>query len=65
MSKHIELTKKEQEIFSCELLNDFEMMEIFAGEGDNIGCSNNCTNNCPTYASQCPCISVKGSCYSY
>ncbi|NCO54750.1 MAG: hypothetical protein COS14_02145 [Bacteroidetes bacterium CG02_land_8_20_14_3_00_31_25] len=48
------LTEREMEVFSNELLNDFEMMETFAG-GNNNGCTNNrcgvninffCGNNC-------------------
>lgn len=43
------LTKKEAGIFSIELLDDFSMMEIFAGNTNN-GCTNNgCTHNGCTY----------------
>ena len=54
-----QLTKREAEIFSPELLNDFEMAELFAG-GTNNGCTYN--NGCTVNESQCPCIAIKMFC---
>ncbi|HBS85769.1 MAG: hypothetical protein A2W91_13295 [Bacteroidetes bacterium GWF2_38_335] len=48
MKTTISFNEKELEIFSDELLDDFQMMETYAGSNNS-----DCTNTCETYNGVC------------
>ncbi len=53
----VKLTKKELEVFSDELLSDFQMMEVYAGaENDGCGSGGQYSEDKGCNAGNCGCI---------